>query len=159
MPAKYLINLNNFSPLSCYDNQIISSKDIAMPEKKTSSMLIRDIPMDVWERIDRLCRHKNMKRRDFVEQALLFFEGGETEVYSRKSEPIQPPDIDRLKRDIEDLKRDINKNKDKVHMMPESAVNLMKTYVDSENEAPASEKEKKKVLTTVFCWGLDDKGR
>ena len=77
------VNLNKYSDLPCFDNQIISSKDIAMPEKKTSSMLIRDIPMDVWERIDKLCRHRNMKRRDFVEQALRFFEGEEPPDYVR----------------------------------------------------------------------------
>ena len=43
-----------------------------MSEKKTSNMLIRTIPIDVWERIDKLCRRKNLKRRDFIEQALRF---------------------------------------------------------------------------------------
>ena len=46
-----------------------------MPEKETSTMLIRAVPMDVWERIDKLCRRKNLKRRDFLEQALILFEG------------------------------------------------------------------------------------
>ena len=159
MPLKYQVNLNKYSDLPCFDNQIISSKDIAMPEKKTSSMLIRDIPMDVWERIDKLCRHRNMKRRDFVEQALRFFEGEEPPDYVRRSETVQSPDIDRLKREIEGLKQDINKNKDKVQMVPENAVELMKSYADSENEAPYRKDKQKKGLTTVVCWGLDDKGR
>ena len=159
MPSKYQVNLNKYSDLPCFDNQIISSKDIAMPEKKTSSMLIRDIPMDVWERIDKLCRHRNMKRRDFVEQALRFFEGEEPPDYVRRSETVQSPDIDRLKREIEGLKQDINKNKDKVQMVPENAVELMKSYADSENEAPSRKDKQKKGLTTVVCWGLDDKGR
>lgn len=47
-----------------------------MPEKKTSNMLIRKIPMDVWERIDTLCRRRGIKRREFLEQALSYFEGG-----------------------------------------------------------------------------------
>jgi len=47
-----------------------------MPEKKTSNMLIRKIPMDVWERIDTLCRRRDIKRREFLEQALSYFEGG-----------------------------------------------------------------------------------
>jgi len=45
-----------------------------MPEKK--NMLIRGIPLDVWERIDTLCRRRDIKRREFLEQALTFFEGG-----------------------------------------------------------------------------------
>ncbi len=50
-----------------------------MPEKKTSNMLIRAIPMDVWERINTLCRRRGIKRREFLEQALALFEGGENE--------------------------------------------------------------------------------
>jgi len=46
-----------------------------MPEKK--NMLIRGIPLDIWERIDMLCRRRGIKRREFLEQALTFFEGGE----------------------------------------------------------------------------------
>jgi len=46
-----------------------------MPEKK--NMLIRAIPMDIWERVDMLCRRRGIKRREFLEQALSYFEGGE----------------------------------------------------------------------------------
>jgi len=46
-----------------------------MPAKK--NMLIRGIPLDVWERIDMLCRRRGIKRREFLEQALNYFEGGE----------------------------------------------------------------------------------
>ena len=99
-----------------------------MPEKKTSNMLVRDIPIDVWERIDKLCRRKSMKRRDFVEQALRFFEGEQALHFSEGKEPLrfyegkeaeydgkqsesgQPPDIEGLKRDIENLKREIKKD-------------------------------------------------
>ena len=164
MPARYLINLNKYSYLLCFDNQVISPKDIAMPTKKTSSMLIRDIPMDVWERIDRLCRHKNMKRRDFVEQALRFFEGEEPPHYVRRSEPIQPPDIDGLKRDVEGLKREIIKNRIEDRTRSERPTKpIIKSVepVDSvkpKKEAPSYEEKGKKVLTTVFCWGLDDIG-
>jgi len=102
-----------------------------MPEKKTSNMLVRDIPIDVWERIDKLCRRRSMKRRDFVEQALRFFEGEQALHFSegkqalhfsegteagddeKESESGKPPGFDRLKRDIEDLKREINKDKGK----------------------------------------------
>jgi hypothetical protein len=132
-----------------------------MPTKKTSSMLIRDIPMDVWERIDRLCRHKNMKRRDFVEQALRFFEGEEPPNYVRRSEPVQPPDIDRLKRDVEGLKREIIKNKIEDRTRSErSRKPMIKSVesVESKKEAPSYEEKGKKALTTVFCWGLDDIG-
>jgi len=58
-----------------------------MPEKKTTNMLIRAIPMDVWERIDTLCRRRGIKRREFLEQALAVFEGGENrEDYNRQEE-------------------------------------------------------------------------
>jgi hypothetical protein len=81
-----------------------------MPEKKTSNMLVRDIPIDVWERIDKLCRRRSLKRRDFVEQALRFFEGEEPEQDEKESESDKPPGFDRLKRDLKDLKREINKD-------------------------------------------------
>jgi hypothetical protein len=161
MPARYLINLNNNNHLSCFDNQVISPKDIAMPEKKTSSMLIRDIPMDVWERIDKLCRRKNMKRRDFVEQALRFFEGEETPDYVKKIEPIQQPEIVRIMRDVEGLKREIIKNKIEDRTRPErpSELTIKSTdSVESKKETPLYEEKGKKALTTVFCWGLDDIG-
>jgi len=56
-----------------------------MPEKK--NMLIREIPLDVWERIDMLCRRRGIKRREFLEQALTFFEdGGERQGYEQEAE-------------------------------------------------------------------------
>ena len=117
-----------------------------MPEKKTSNMLIRAIPIDVWERIDKLCRQKNMKRRDFIEQALRFFEGEEVEQDRVKSESGQPPDIDRLKRDIEDLKRGVKKINDKQKAEQKIDTTDQKNGVDEE--------KKKEVLTTVYCWSL-----
>lgn len=48
-----------------------------MTEKKTSNMFIRAVPLDVWERVHRLCRRKGIKRREFIEQALAFFEAAE----------------------------------------------------------------------------------
>jgi hypothetical protein len=48
-----------------------------MEEKKTIDMFVRDVPLDVWESVDRLCRRRGLKRRDFVEQALTLFEAGE----------------------------------------------------------------------------------
>lgn len=56
-----------------------------MPEKKTTNMLIRAIPMDVWERVDMFCRRQGIKRREFLERALIFFEGGkDREGYEQK---------------------------------------------------------------------------
>ena len=48
-----------------------------MKEKTTSNMLIRAVPLDVWERVDRLCRRKGFKRRDFIEQAVALFDAAE----------------------------------------------------------------------------------
>ena len=84
-----------------------------MPGKKTSNMLVRGIPIDVWERIDKLCRRKGMKRRDFVEQALRFFEGEEAGLDRTQSEQSQLSDIDGLGSDITDLKRVITTDKDR----------------------------------------------
>ncbi len=144
-----------------------------MPEKKTSNMLVRDIPIDVWERIDKLCRRKNMKRRDYVEQALRFFEGEEAEQDEKQGESGKPPGFDRLKRDLEDLKRKIKKDKDKEkvelkidtpdqkyrvgidQLKPESDSKLIMKHLASSNRAPSAEKKKNEVLSTVYCWGLD----
>ncbi len=144
-----------------------------MPEKKTSNMLVRDIPIDVWERIDKLCRRRNMKRRDFVEQALRFFEGEEPEQNEKESESGKPPGFDRLNRDLEDLKREIKKDKDQEkveqkidtpnqkyrvsidQLKPESDSKLIMKHLDSGNKAPSSEEKNQQVLTTVYCWGLD----
>jgi hypothetical protein len=41
------------------------------------NMLIRGVPLDVWERVDRLCLQLGLKRREFIEQALAFFQEGE----------------------------------------------------------------------------------
>ncbi len=132
-----------------------------MPEKKTSNMLVRDIPIDVWERIDKLCRRRNMKRRDFVEQALRFFEGEGPEQDEKESESDKPPGFGRLKRDIEDLKREIKKDKDKheveqkidmpdqkyragiEQLKPESDSKLIMKHLDSSNRASSSEEKKK----------------
>ena len=132
-----------------------------MPEKKTSNMLVRDIPIDVWERIDKLCRRRNMKRRDFVEQALRFFEGEEPEQNEKESESGKPPGFDRLKRDLEDLKQEIKKDNDKEkveqkidtpnqkyrvsidQLKPESDSKLIMEHLDSSNSAPSSEEKKK----------------
>jgi hypothetical protein len=102
-----------------------------------------------------------MKRRDFVEQALRFFEGEEVPDYVRRSEPVQPPDVDILKRDIEGLKREIIKNRIEDRTRSERPSEQMIKSVDSvksKEEAPSYEEKGKKVLTTVFCWGLDDIG-
>ncbi len=55
---------------------MLSKEETAMPEKKPFNMLIKAIPTDVWERIDMLCRRRGIKRREFLKQALTFFEGG-----------------------------------------------------------------------------------
>jgi len=143
-----------------------------MPEKKTSNMYIRAIPIDVWERIDKLCRRKNMKRRDFVEQALRFFEAEEPEPDIKQGESAQPPDIKRLKRDVENLKGEVKKNKDKPkaerkidmtgrhkgvrieQIKPDSAGKLILERPDPSGGISSLEEGIKKPLTTVYCWGL-----
>jgi len=134
-----------------------------MPEKKTSNMLVRDIPIDVWERIDKLCRRRRLKRRDFVEQALRFFEGEGAEQDEKESESGKPPGFDRLKRDLEDLKRKIKKDKGKDkkkveqkidtpdqkyrvgmdQLKPESDSKLIMKHLDSSNKAPSAEEKNK----------------
>ena len=146
-----------------------------MPEKKTSNMLVRDIPIDVWERIDKLCRRRRLKRRDFVEQALRFFEAEGAEQNEKESESSKPPGFDRLKRDLEDLKRKIKKDKGKDkkkveqkidtpdqkyrvgmdQLKPESDSKLIMKHLASSNREPSVEEKNKEVLTTVYCWGLD----
>jgi hypothetical protein len=47
-----------------------------MPKKKEkTTMLIRDVPLDVSERIRRFCRKEGIKYREFVEIAIDLFEG------------------------------------------------------------------------------------
>lgn len=50
---------------------------MAMTEKKTVDMFIREVPLDVWENVDRLCRRVGIKRRKFIEHALSFFQEGD----------------------------------------------------------------------------------
>jgi hypothetical protein len=134
-----------------------------MPEKKTSNMLVRDIPIDVWERIDKLCRRRSLKRRDFVEQALRFFEGEGAEQDEKEPESGKPPGFDRLKRDLEDLKRKIKKDKgkdkkkveqkidtpDQEYMVgmdqlkPESDSKLIMKHLASSNRASSVEEKNK----------------
>jgi hypothetical protein len=173
---------NKYSWLTCLDNQIIKIKERAMPEKKTSNMLVRDIPIDVWERIDKLCRRNSMKRRDFVEQALRFFEeeqvlhfseGKEAGADKKQGDAGQPPDIEGLTKDTEDLKREIKKDefiqkieqkidepdqKHKVDMdqlKPECDNKLIMKHLGSSDRASPDQEKKNDVLTTVYCWGLD----
>jgi len=93
-----------------------------MPEKK--NMLIRGIPMDVWERIDTLCRRRDIKRREFLEQALAFFEGaGDRQVYEQEAKRAREARLQvnqimdavkgykgiiDLKRTIDDMRKNIN---------------------------------------------------
>jgi hypothetical protein len=58
-----------------FDYQIIISR-FSMPKKNkdTSNMYIRDVPLELWEKINRICKQRKIKRRQFVEQALAFFE-------------------------------------------------------------------------------------
>jgi hypothetical protein len=57
-------------------------------KKDTSTMLIRDVPLEVWERINRICKQRRIKRREFLEQALAFFEnrGKQLEIEAAKTE-------------------------------------------------------------------------
>ena len=143
-----------------------------MPEKKTSNMLVRDIPIDVWERIDKLCRRKNMKRRDFVEKALYFFE--EEDGVSRKQNvSIQPPDIEGLKSDLGDPDQGIEKDdetqntefnidppdrKNRVgidQLKPVSDSKLIKKHLVTSDPVSPEQEKKNNPLTTVYCWELD----
>ena len=46
-----------------------------MPKKETKNMLVRAVDIDSWERIDRYCRQRGLKRREFLERAIDHFEG------------------------------------------------------------------------------------
>ena len=46
-----------------------------MAKKETKDMLVRAVNFDVWERIDRHCRQRGLKRRDFLVRAIDHFEG------------------------------------------------------------------------------------
>lgn len=145
-----------------------------MAEKKTSNMLIRDIPIDIWERIDKLCRRQNLKRRDFVEQALRFFEGDkvETDRIQRESSQITA-EIDESESEVEDFEmevemdHDIHKVERKIdrssqknrvsiqQIKPERSGNLALNLPDSGIGAQPLPERNQGVITTVFCWGLD----
>jgi len=93
-----------------------------MPEKK--NMLIRGIPLDIWERIDILCRTRGIKRREFLEQALNYFEGaGDRQGYEQEAERARQAKLQLdqimaaikrykgiidLKRTIDDVRKNIN---------------------------------------------------
>jgi hypothetical protein len=53
----------------------LRSKIVA--KKKTKTMYVRDVPLDVWERVNKICREKDLKLRNFIEQAVSLFEGNE----------------------------------------------------------------------------------
>ena len=42
---------------------------------KEKNMLVRALPLEVWERVEKVCRRRGMKRRDYIELALAYFEG------------------------------------------------------------------------------------
>ena len=164
---------NEYRWISPIDNHVIKAKEKEMPGKKTSNMLVRDIPIDVWERIDKLCRRRNLKRRDFVEQALRFFEGETTEPENVKRESVQSSHFDRLSRDFEDLKRDINKHQDNpkakgkidmtaqkkrvslAELKPDKTGTLIMEPPDPSRGVSSPEGGIKVPLTTVYCWSLD----
>lgn len=51
-----------------------------MPKKKdVTTMLMRDVPLDVSERIRRFCKEEGIKRREFVERAIDRLEGANQE--------------------------------------------------------------------------------
>ena len=149
-----------------------------MAEKKTSNMLVRDIPIEIWERIDRFCRRNNLKRRDFVELAIRYFEGDEAEFDRKQIQPSQfSPDIEGLESDIEILQSDIvtdnvehkvekqidrseHKNKVRIEQIKPEKTGLLKTtnLQDSGIGVPPSLEKKKGAMTTVYCWGLDRLG-
>ena len=88
-----------------------------MTEIKTSNMLIRAIPLDVWERVDRLCRRKGFKRREYIEHALSFFEEGEAhletiketeKIRSAEEKIYEMAEIIKLKKKISNIRKDIN---------------------------------------------------
>ena len=88
-----------------------------MTEIKTSNMLIRAIPLDVWERVDRLCRRKGFKRREYIEHALSFFEEGEAhletiketeKIRSAEEKIYEMAEIIKLKKKIGQIRKDID---------------------------------------------------
>ena len=149
------------------------SGDAVMAEKKTSNMLVRAIPIDIWERIDRLCRRRNMKRRDFVEQALHFFEETETEYNLIQNESTQSPDAREIKSDFKDPWRGIKRDKGSRRLKQrfdasdqnnrvtteqikhETTGKLNLNQPDSGNGGPTFTEKNHRTLTTVYCWGLD----
>ena len=56
-------------------------------EKATTNMYVRDLPNEIWEKVDRLCRQRKIARRQFIEQALAFFEDPDKQ--SREEARIQ----------------------------------------------------------------------
>jgi len=105
-----------------------------MPEKK--NMLIRGIPLDIWERIDTICRRRDIKRREFLEQALTFFEGGgdrqgyEQEAERAREARLQVNQImDAIKgyKGIIDLKKHIEYVRKNIKLMddPDTEMNML----------------------------------
>lgn len=88
-----------------------------MTEIKTKNMLIRAVPLDVWERVDRLCRRKGFKRREYIEHALSFFEEGEAhletiketeKIRSAEEKIYEMAEIIKLKKKISQIRKDID---------------------------------------------------
>jgi len=87
-----------------------------MTEKKTKDMFIREVPIDVWERVDRFCRQKGFKRREYIEHALSFFEKGEAhletiketeKIRSAEKRIFEMAEIIKLKKKITQIHKDI----------------------------------------------------
>jgi hypothetical protein len=57
-----------------------------MPKKDKHDMLIRGVPTELWEKIDKYCRQQGLNRKAFIEQAINHFEGIEKETDKDKED-------------------------------------------------------------------------
>jgi len=140
-----------------------------MTEKKTKDMLIREVPIDVWERVDRLCRQKGFKRRDFIEHTLSFFEEGEAHLETiKETEKIQSAEkriyemaeIIKTKKKITQIRKNIDRiddRKTEMNMLlelnkAEEEVNRAIKKNIPKYEIPEDEEERRKMgLPEGYC--------
>jgi len=152
-----------------------------MTEKKTSNMLIRYVPMDVWERIDRLCRRQGIKRREFIEQALAALEAAHGEGSPNGKAKKVRADMERLAQIKEELsayqgaikfKKSINKVLEDIEIMPsikdemnvflelqkmgEDLDRIISDYIPKHEIPEDPEKRSKMGLPQDYWWDYED---
>ena len=66
-------------------------------------MFIRDVPLEIWDRVNLICKKRKITRRQFVEQALAFFEDRGKQ--SREEERIQQArqEVDNILENLKDV--------------------------------------------------------